>query len=486
MIVGADIGTQSLKAAVLTHQFDVLGECAIAYQPRFPQPGWAEQDPQLWEDALRPAIAGALEAAGIASTEVTALGLTGQLDGCIAVGRDGLPLHPCLIWMDRRAEAEIAGIDAGFVLEKAGVVLDATHLAAKIRWLKAHVAEARQAIRFHVPVSYMVSRLTGEHVIDHATASTSMVYGLAEQAYDGELLDLFGLSEEELPKAAEAQSPAGGLTEEGAGLTGLPRGMIVAVGTGDDFGSTLGAGLLRPGHFINVLGTAEVVGALHSHPAIDRGRLVETHGFIGGQYFIENPGWLSGGALAWFRDTFRLADFAELDRLADAVPAGAEGVTFLPALSGAMAPEWIASARGVFHGLTPSHGTGHLARALLEGTAFAMRDVLDRVREMGVGVEALLIAGGGARSRVWKQMRADLTGLPVETAKHADSAPVGAALLAALAAGVIDDVSQAAGPLRGSGGAIEPDPDKRAAYDEAYQRYRRLFQALKPVFAAGG
>jgi xylulokinase len=224
------------------------------------------------------------------------------------------------------------------------------------------------------------------------------------------------------------------------------------------------------------------VGALHSHPVIDRGRMVETHAFIGGEYFIENPGWLSGGALKWFCDTFRLGDFAELDRAAAAVPAGAEGVVFLPALSGSMAPEWIASARGVFYGLTPSHGTGHLARALLEGLAFAMRDVLERVKSLGVGVDALLIAGGGAKSRLWKQIRADLTGLPVETAKHSDSAPVGAALLACVAAGLARDITEAAQALDGKSGTIEPDPATREAYDEAYARYRGLFQSLKPLF----
>jgi xylulokinase len=482
MIVGADIGTQSLKALVMTPELEVLGEHAIDYQPYFPRAGWAEQDPALWEKALGPAIAGALAAGGFRAAAVKALGLTGQLDGCVGVGRDGLPVYPCLIWMDRRADHEIAGIDAELVLERGGVVLDATHLAAKIRWLKAHVPAARQAVKFHAPVSYILSRLIGRHMIDHATASTSMVYSLARQAYDRRLLELFEIGEEELPAAADAQALAGELTKAGAHLTGLSEGIAVAVGTGDDFASALGAGLARPGRFINVLGTAEVVGALHHRPLIDRDRLVETHAFPGGQYFVENPGWLSGGALAWFRDTFRLADFSELDALAGAVPAGAEGVTFLPAMSGAMAPEWMASARGVFYGLTPSHGTGHLARALLEGTAFAMRDVLERVQAMGIATDRLLIAGGGARSRLWKQIRADLVGLPVETAKHADSAPIGAALLAAVAGSFARDLKQAAEALRAGGEAIEPNLGNRGQYDAAYGRYRNLFQSLKPLF----
>jgi xylulokinase len=170
--------------------------------------------------------------------------------------------------------------------------------------------------------------------------------------------------------------------------------------------------------------------------------------------------------------------------LAGGIPAGAEGVVFLPAMSGAMAPEWIASARGAFYGLTPSHGTAHLTRAMLEGLAFAMRDVLERVQGMGIGIEALLIAGGGARSRLWKQIRADLVGLPAETAKHLDSAAVGAALLASVAAGRFGDLKQAAESLGSGSEMIEPDRNNRAAYDAAYGRYRDLFQSLKPLFGA--
>ena len=205
MIVGVDIGTQSLKAVVVTPDLEVLGQHAVAYQPEFPQPGWAQQDPKLWEQALRPAIAGALHAAGCRAQQIQALGIAGQLDGCIPVDGEGLPLHPCLIWMDRRAEAELAGIDAKLIQERCGVVLDATHLAAKIRWLKRHVPAVRDVACFHVPVSYVVSRLTGRRVIDHATASTSMLFGLATQDYDDDLLQLFGIARAELPEPAFAQ-----------------------------------------------------------------------------------------------------------------------------------------------------------------------------------------------------------------------------------------------------------------------------------------
>lgn len=483
MILGIDVGTQSLKVVVLGPDLALLGQAATGYQPSFPRPGWAEQDPRLWEDALAPTIARALDAAGLKPDAVAALGIAGQLDGCIAVDHACRPLVPCLVWMDRRAAAELAGIDAEDLRRTTGVMLDATHMAAKIRWLARHLEGARPA-RYHQPVSYLVARLTGAHVFDHGHASTTMLYGLARGGFEPALLAAFGIDAAELPELAEAASLAGPLTAEGAVLTGLPAGLPVAVGTGDDFSTPLGGGLVAPGRFACVLGTAEVVGALHPAPLVDPGGLVETHGYPAGGYFIENPGWLSGGALAWLRETLGIESFAALDGLAAAVPPGAEGLTFLPALSGAMAPEWHAGARGCFYGLTPAHGPGHLARAVLEGCAFAMRDVAKRLVELGVALDSILLLGGGAKSDLWAGIRADLTGLPVERPAVADTSPLGAAMLAAVAAGLQPDLAACARLLGGGGATIAPDPGTRGAYDAAYGAYRRLFDSLRPLFEA--
>ncbi|NQV43343.1 MAG: hypothetical protein HQ501_00460 [Rhodospirillales bacterium] len=482
MIVGVDIGTQSLKVAVTDRNLSVLGWAAMPYQPSFPKPGWAEQDPALWENALRPAISHALDVASVSPSDIEAIGIGGQLDGCLAVGENGQPAHSCLIWMDRRAEQQIAELSAGEVLRRTGVILDASHLAAKIRWIKDNLESCNNGHCFHVPVSYIVFRLTGNAVMDHGQASTSMLYSLADKAFDPTLLNMFGITENELPSIAEADDIAGTLTREGAKLTGLPEGIIVAVGTGDDFSTPLGAGVVQPGRLTCVLGTAEVVGALHTSPVIDDKGMVETHAFVGGTFFIENPGWLSGGALEWFRETFRMIDFAELDSLAKNIPPGSEGLTFLPALSGTMAPEWIASARGCFYGLTPAHGNGHMARAVLEGTAFAMRDVIERLNEMSVETQSILLLGGGAKSQLWAKIRADMTGLPVEVPDITDTAPIGSAMLASVAAGVQPDLLAAAKCVDSTSETIMPNRDAMPAYDEAHGNYRKLFNSLQPMF----
>ncbi len=415
-----------------------------------------------------------------------ALGIAGQLDGCVAVDVGGRALGPCILWMDRRAASATAVIAADELRRLTGVTLDATHMAAKIRWLKRESDAARGAARFHQPVSYLVARLTGEHVFDHGLASTTMLYSPEGRRFLPALLEAFEIDAAELPAIAEAADRAGRLTREGAALSGLPAGTPVAVGTGDDFATPLGAGLVTPGRLACVLGTAEVVGALDGAAKVDASGLVETHGYAAGGYYIENPGWLSGGAVAWLRDLLRLADFAELDRLAGAVPAGAEGVTFIPALTGAMAPQWIAGARGCFYGLTPAHGAGHLARALLEGCAFAMCDVIGRLREMEVALQGILLLGGGAKSRLWGRIRADCSGLPLELPVMRDTSAVGAAMCAAVAGGLHHDLRDCAALVGKVAERLEPDGAARPAYDRAYEAYRALFDSLRPLFAAQG
>ncbi|MFO1055502.1 MAG: FGGY family carbohydrate kinase [Dongiaceae bacterium] len=483
MIVGVDIGTQTLKVCVLDRNLTIRGRAARRYPLDYPQPGRVEQDPRLWELALAPAIAEGLARADVTQSDVRALGFCGQLDGCIAVDRDGEPLSSCITWIDRRATEEVADVPAAMVRETGGLVLDPGHLAAKARWLKRHAKPERPIARFHQPVSYMVERLTDAAAIDPSLASTSMVYSLDEQRYDPALLARFELDADELPRVAPAESIAGTLTGRGAAIAGLPRGLPVAVGTGDDFATPLGGGLVAPGRVAVSVGTGEVVGALHPAPLRDPVALVETHAYPGGTYFIENPGWLGGGSLVWLGSILEMTDFAAMDALAGQAAPGADGLTFIPALSGAMAPQWQPDARGCFYGLTPSHGRGHMIRAVLEGCAFAMRDVVDHLAALGVATDSLLLLGGGARSALWAQMRADIVRRGVEIPANVDTAPVGAAMLAAVAIGDFGTLGTAAQALSGSMRRLQPRPENVAAYDAAYARYRALFRTLTPLFS---
>ncbi|HLL23899.1 MAG TPA: FGGY family carbohydrate kinase [Kofleriaceae bacterium] len=479
LVVGIDLGTQSCKAVVCDAQLRVLGAHAVACTTRYPGPSMAEQDPAAWEAALAPAIARALAAANVRAPDIAAIAIAGQLDGCIAVDAGGAPLHPALIWQDRRATSEVARADARIVFEMTGQVADASHMAPKIRWLQARL----RAARFHQPVTFMVERLCGEAVIDPALASTTMLLSLADGTWSQALLDAFEIAPAQLPRIAPTCSIAGALTAAGARLTGLRAGTPVAVGTGDDFATPLGAGVVAPTRtLVCAIGTAEVVGALAATSLLDDAPepMVETHLYPTSAYFVENPGWLSGGAVRWAQRMIGAADDAELDALAAGAPPGADGVTFIPALAGAMTPVWRPHARGTFHGLAASHERAHLARAVLEGLAFACRDVAERLAALGLGSDRVLLLGGGSRSDTWSQVRADVLGLPHDIAWSADTCPVGAAMIAAVAAGIHADVSAAAAVLPKSSRSFAP----RGNVDEAYARYQRLVAALAPMAAA--
>jgi xylulokinase len=480
LVVGLDLGTQSLKAVVCDDALEVLGQHAIGYPTEHPTPDRAEQDPRAWEAALAGAIAGALAQAGARPDAIAALAIAGQLDGCIAVGAGGAPLHPALIWQDRRAVAESARADAQRVFAVTGQVADASHMAPKLVWLRRmHPGAAR----FHQPVSYLVERLTGARAIDPALASTTMLLELATGQWSPELLDAFEVAPGELPVVRPACDVAGVLTPEGARLTGLAEGTRVAVGTGDDFAAPLGAGLVAPGPIACVLGTAEVVGTVATTAVRDRAAepMVETHVYPTGGFFVENPGWLSGGAVRWAQHLLGVAGDAELDALAASAPPGAGGVTFIPALAGAMTPVWRPHARGTLHGLAAGHDVTHIARAVLEGLAFAARDVVERLGELGLPAREVLLLGGGARSRVWAQIRADVLGVPHRVAARTDATPIGAAMIAAVAAGLAPDLATLAARVPPPTATFVPDAAARPAATDAYGRYQRLVAQLAPL-----
>lgn len=477
LVIGLDLGTQSLKAVVCDAAITVLGQHAVGYATQYPQPDRAEQDPRTWEAALGPAIAGALAQAGARPDEITAIAIAGQLDGCIAVDAHGRPLHPALIWQDRRAVAEAARVDAQRVFALTGQVADAGHMAPKLAWL---LRACPRAARFHQPVSYLVERLTGAAAIDPALASTTMLLELATARWSQELLGAYEVTAEQLPTVRPACEVAGVLTAEGARLTGLPAGTRVAVGTGDDFAAPLGAGMVAPGPVVCVIGTAEVVGALARTPVLDRAGepMVETHAYPTGAFFVENPGWMSGGAVRWAARMLGLPGDAEFDALAASAPAGAGGVTFIPALAGAMTPVWRPHARGTLHGLAAGHDRAHVARAVLEGLAFAARDVVVRLGELGLPAREVLLLGGGAQSRVWAQIRADVLGLPHQVAARTDATPVGAAMIAAVACGMASDLVTLAALAPSPSATFTPDAAARQPAADAYGRYQRLVDEL--------
>ncbi|HXG39740.1 MAG TPA: FGGY family carbohydrate kinase, partial [Candidatus Limnocylindrales bacterium] len=434
-VLGVDLGTQSLKVLALDEAGRVRARAAATYPVSYPRPGWAEQDPCDWEAALAEALGRLLDESGIRGAEIGGIGVAAQVDGVVAVDDANRPLGPAPIWSDRRATEETARlaerVDRTSLRETTGLNLDASHVAPKIAWLRAAGDARRSAAAYLLPGSYLVARLTGARVVDHANASSTLLYDIRARDWSEALLGATRIEPGLLAPIAVATEVAGGLTPRAADRLGLPRGCPVAVGTGDEHAAALAAGALEPGIVCDIAGTAEPVGVAAREPRVDPSGLVETHAHVPvDRWLVENPGWVSGGSVRWLADVLGV-DQATVIELAAGAPPGAEGVTFLPTLGGSVAPRWNDRVRGAFAGLTAAHGRSHLARAVLEGCAFPLRDVVDRLADLGLGGEAIRVAGGGARSGLWLQIKADVTGRPVVALAEPEVTALGGAIVAA-------------------------------------------------------
>jgi xylulokinase len=501
LVLGCDVGSQGTNVGLYSATGELVASADEPYDVSFPAPGWAEQDPSLWLAALERAIARVLAELDGNASAVKGMAFASQLDGVVAVDEAGRPLRPALIWMDRRAEEQAAAfagrIEPREFYRLSGANLDSSHGLFKILWIRDREPDAfRSAAAFHLPGSFVLEHVSAERALDYSNASSLALLDPRERRYSAPLLSLAGLAERLLPPVRGATTPVGTVTPAFAAATGLDPRTVVAVGCGDEMAATLGAGVYEPGDVCDVVGTAEPVCAASERPREDETMLVECHPHADPDaWLLENPGFVSGGNLRWFRDHLAPLErrtesdggedaYEALNALAASVPAGADDLVFLPCMQGAMAPEWNGAARGVFHGLTLAHTRAHLYRAVLEGSAFALRDILDAMKGAGLDVRRLTIVGGGAKGTLWRQIKADVTGLPVRIPANVETTATGAAILAAVAAGLHADVASAVEAFV----AYEPeetvpDPETRERYDKAYGLYRDVYFALKPVFA---
>jgi xylulokinase len=498
LVVGVDVGSQGTCAQAV--ELDGT-QVATSYAPHalsYPQAGWAEQDPAEWTGALVRTLSEVR--AATAGREIAALSFGSQLDGMVAAEADGTPLRPALIWCDRRAgeECEAAGarIDAERLRELTGCNLDPGHVAPKIAWLAAHEPSLHEAAAvFAPPGSWAAWRASGTLAVDPSNASSFGVLDPRAREWSAEACAAFGVDVARLPRVARADHVLGPVLPWLREATGLAEGTLVVLGAGDEMAATLGAGVVEPGVVCDVMGTAEPVCAVVAEPAHDPTGLVELHPHADPDtWLLENPGWLSGGAYRWFRDelggpeTLRAAEcgadvYELLDELAEGAPPGSEGVSWVPALAGAMAPEWNARARAGWFGMTAAHTRAHLARALLEGNALALRDVIEAIAAAGHAPREVVCVGGGAKGRLLCELRAHITGLPVSVPDDVETTARGAAMIAAAGAGLHPSVAAAGRAMAcPRGEPLMPDPRLREVYDELHARHRRLYAALRPLF----
>jgi xylulokinase len=502
-VIGCDVGSQGTNCALYSANGTLVASSYQAYDLSFPFPGAAEQDPDLWPAAIVAGVREVLDLVPEGPSAVKGLSFGSQLDGMVVCDGDARPLRPAMIWMDRRAEKQAAAVAERMPPETfyklVGANLDSSHAVFKALWVRDEEPEIWSDAAFLLsPGTYVLRNVAGVVAVDYSNASSMALLDPRSRTWSPDVLAAVELPESMLPEVVAATEPISTITAAFADATGLDPATVVAVGCGDEMAATLGAGVFEPGEVCDVVGTAEPVCAASSEPREDPTMLVECHPHADPDaWLLENPGFVSGGNLRWWRDQFApIERGAEAEGLGDAydllskeaerIPPGAEGLVFLPCMQGAMAPEWNGAARGVFYGLTLAHSRAHMTRAILEGSAFALRDIVEAMVNAGLDVRRLTIVGGGAKGPLWRQIKADVTGLPVRVPTSVETTSTGAAILAAVAAGVhatVADAVKAFVDFRPE--EHEPDPERREVYDEAYRRYRDVYFALRPVFARG-
>jgi len=497
-VVGIDIGSQGTCAQALEPDGTLVASSYAPHAVSYPRPGWAEQDPGEWSRALVQTLAEVRLAA--AGRPIAALSFGSQLDGLVATDRRGRALRPALVWSDRRAVSEcerVAGhVDIGRLRDQTGCNVDPGHVAAKIAWLGAHEPEIdRATASYLLPGSWMAWQATGECAVDPSNASSTGLLDPRRLDWCQEACEAYGVDPDRLAPVCPSDAVLGPVAPWLRDAAGLQANTAVVLGAGDEMAAVLGAGVVEPGEVCDVMGTAEPVCAVVAQPTLDVSEVVELHPHAApGRWLLENPGWLSGGAYRWFRDELGGPEVARaaatgadvyelLNALACGAPPGADGVCWVPALSGAMAPEWNAKARAGWFGLTAAHSRAHMARALLEGNALALRDVVEAIVASGHRLTGLVCVGGGARSDLLLAIRAHVTGLTVCRPQDVETTARGAAMLAAAGAGLHDTVAAAAREMAGPRAKpVEPDPGLRTVYDALHLRHLALYAALRPLF----
>ena len=487
--IGIDTSTTATKALLMDERGQVLGVASKEYPYETPQPLWSEQDPALWWRATTESIRQVLAKTGVDVKAVKGIGLTGQMHGLVLLDEIGDVLRPAILWNDQRTGPQCDAIRARLGREKLIRITGNDALtgftAPKILWVQEHEPELWKRTR-HIllPKDYVRYKLTGEFASDRAGGAGTILFELAKRDWSPEVLSALEIPVEYLPKTYEGTDVTGTLSPSVATELGLPAGIPVFGGGGDQAAAAVGTGAVRAGVVSLSLGTSGVVFATTNEPFIEPdGRLHAFCHSVPGKWHLMGVMLSAAGSLRWHRDTFAPGtDYDTLLKPAADVSAGSDGLFFLPYLTGERTPHPDPLARGAFVGLTVRHSFPHLTRAVLEGVSFGLRDSFELMKSVGLeNISQVRVTGGGARSPLWRQILADVFGAEIVTVNVEEGAAYGAALLAGTGSGAFRSVESACDETIQITGSTSPGNDQNV-YEKLYLLYRDLYPALKPTF----
>jgi xylulokinase len=491
-VIGIDSSTTATKAVVWDRTGRTIAEGRATFELSEPQPGWGEQNPEDWWTATSTAIRRAAQS--VDARRVAALCITHQRESFACVTEDGQPLRPAMLWLDRRAVAEVAEFGTERVHRVTGKPPNPTPAWYKLHWMRAHEPEILERTDRVVDVqAYLVHRLTGHWRTCWASADPLGLLDMASFDYDDELLAAVGLRREQMAEVHEPGAVLGEIPDRLADELGVPAGLPVVAGVGDGQSAGLGAGVVEPGSAYVNLGTALVSGSFsESYETGPEFRVLA--GGVPRSYIFETLMGAGTYMVNWFVERFsgidplalRLELSAEqiLETAAAQLPPGSGGLLTLPYWGGALTPYWDTNARGVLVGMTGAHGKAHMYRSMLEGMAFELRLMTEGAEtKLSKPLERLIALGGGSRSAVWCQIMADVLRRPFLVAGEAESTCLGSGMLAAAAVGLHPSIREAAVAMSGTGAEYRPDEGRAQVYDRLYGVYRELYPRLGDVFA---
>ncbi|MBN1964096.1 MAG: xylulokinase [Anaerolineae bacterium] len=487
-LMGLDISTTGAKALLIDETGAVIASHTTPQPISTPQPLWSEQNPADWWQGIMTSIKTVLEQTGAAGS-VAAIGLTGQMHGLVCLDAQGNVLRPAILWNDQRTQAECdwitATVGAADLIRLTGNRALTGFTAPKIVWVREHEPEVYAKIaHILLPKDYIRYKLTGDYATDLAGAAGTSLLDVAKRRWSADVLKALDIPLAWMPKTHEGTAVTGYVNTAAAAATGLKAGTPVVAGGGDQAAQAVGVGAVQPGIVALTVGTSGVVFApLGSYAYEPQGRLHAFCHAVPGQWHFMGVMLSAAGSLQWYRDAlYPDTSFDTLTAEAAAAAPGSNGLYFLPYLSGERTPHPDPLARGAFVGLTVRHHRAHLTRAVLEGVAFGLRDSFELIKasEAGRKITQVRVSGGGAKSELWRQILADVLGVPLISVEALEGAAYGAALLAGISAGVWASVETAAAVVQ-LGQETRPGPDS-AAYQDAYALYRTLYPALKDTF----
>ena len=492
-VLGIDVGTGGTRAVLVDRAGAIAASATCEHVPfASPHTGWAEQDPHDWWKAAGSAIQQVLSR--VESPTIACVGLAGQMHGAVLLDENDQILRPALIWCDQRTQAQCDWLNSKLgerrIIELTCNPALTNFTLTKLLWVRDNEPGIwKHFRRVLLPKDYVRFRLTGEHAMDVAEASGTLMLDVAQRSWSQEMMSAAGLPMSCVPKLFESPEICARISRAGAAHSGLKPGTPVVAGAGDQAGGAVGMGIVRAGVVSATIGTSGVVFAATDTPAMDvNGRVHTFCHAVPGRWHVMGVTQAAGLSFRWIRDLLR-NDSAELsyDRLtreAAAIPAGSDGVLWAPYLMGERTPYLDPHARATLTGLAASHTRGHVVRAILEGVAFSLKDTFSLFAEMQVPIRKVRLGGGGARSELWRQIQADVYGYEVEVLTAEEGAAYGAALLAAVGAKFWASVEEACDAVVRAQTRVSPEARSAGAIQKQYENYRRLYPALKPIFAS--